>query len=122
MTTLRRHIGTILFVAFGLGVVLMFAIASGTPYFKWFRILFSLALVFLGAWDWRAKGREWLPTLSWAIPLATVWTIAQYLVDRPVALVVFIYWLGYGALLVIMISTRAARWWYEVVLRRPFRG
>jgi len=122
MPTLRRHIGTIWFVGIVLVVFLMVAVASGTPYFKWFRLLSSLALVILTARAWRERGREWLPTLSWAIPLAVLWIAAQQLVDRPVAVVVITYWLGLAALLVIMASTRAARWWYEVVLRRPFRG
>ena len=122
MSTLRRHFGTIWFVGIVLVVFLMFAVASGTPYFKWFRVLFSLALVILTARAWRERGREWLPALSWAIPLAILWTVGQYLVDRPLTLVVFIYWLGLGAVLVMLVSTRAARWWYEVLLRRPFRG
>lgn len=118
----RPPIGTLLLVAIVLAVLVMFAVASGTPYFGWFRLLFSLALVILAAWEWRAKGREWLPILSWAIPLTVTWSAAQYLVDRPVAVVVIIFWLGCGVLLVMLVSSRAARWWYEAVLRRPFEG
>jgi len=122
MPTFRRHIGTIWFVGIVLVVALMVAVASGTPYFKWFRLLSSLALVILTAWVWRERGREWLPTLSWAIPVAVSWIAAQQLVDSPVGLVRFIYSLGLGVVLVMLVSTRAARWWYEVVLRRAFKG
>jgi hypothetical protein len=108
--------------ALPVGALIYMAIGSRTPYFLLFRMLFTIVLVLLGALDWRSKGRRWLPILSWTVPFASLWLIAQAIVNRPVIVVVLVYWIGFAALLAMVASTRAARWWYETVLRQRFRG
>jgi hypothetical protein len=98
--------------------LVLFAIAAQTPYFLWFRLLFAIGLVVLSALEWRSRGHGWLPTLSWAVPLGSLWIVAQVVVQRPAALAWLAYCVGFGFVLAMLISTRAARWWYEVVLRR----
>jgi hypothetical protein len=103
-------------------VLVLIAGASRTPYFLLFRLLFGILLTVLAALSWREKGRAWLPILSWTVPLGGLWLVAQAIVDRPVFVEILIYWIGSGVLLVMVVSHRAARWWYETVLRKRFRG
>ena len=103
-------------------VLILIAGASRTPYFLFLRLLFTTLLVVLAALDWRSKRRGWLPILSWTVPLAILWLIAQATFDRPVVAVVLTYWIGGAALAAMVVSTRAARWWYQSVLRQRFKG
>ncbi len=103
-------------------VFLLFGLASRTPYFALVRTLLAGALVLLCISDWRTKGHGWLATLSWTVPLGGLWIVGQILVDRPAVLVAVAYWLGFVTLMVMLVSVRAAMWWYRVILRRPFRS
>ena len=100
---------------------LFFAMAARTQFFDLVRLVFAGMLLLLAISDWRTKGHGWLPTLSWTAPLGGLWVVGQWLVDSPAALVVIIYWLGFVPVIVMLVSTRAATWWYRVVLRRPYK-
>jgi hypothetical protein len=99
-------------------VFLSFGIASGTPFYALFRVLFGAALVLLAVSDWRDHGHAWLPTLSWTVPFGALWLACLWLFEGRIALV---FGIGAAVLLVMMVSTRAAVWWYQTVLRRPFK-
>ena len=103
-------------------VFLSLGVAARTPYFEVVRLLFATGVLLLGISDWRTKGHGWLPTLSWVVPLGGLWVVGQWLVDGPKVLVVLTYGLGAVPVIVMIVSTRAAKWWYEVVLRRPYKS
>ena len=103
------------------GVFLLLALAARTPFFELARLVLAGVVVLLSISDWRTKGHGWLPTLSWTVPFGGLWMVVQSLVDRPVMIVVAVYWLGFVPMMVMLASTRAATWWYEVVLRRPYK-
>jgi hypothetical protein len=105
-----------------LGVLILFAGASRTPYFLLFRLLFTTLLVVLCALDWRSKRRGLLPILSWSVPFASLWVVAQIVFDKPAIAAILTYSIGGLALVPMVVSNRAARWWYETVLRQRFRG
>ncbi len=79
-----------------------------------------MMIVALGVSDWRARGRPWLATLSWALPMAGLWIVAQVIVDSPKTRVVLVYWLASAPVAFMVFSTRAERWWFEAVLRQPY--
>jgi hypothetical protein len=99
----------------------LFAVASRTPYFLLFRLVFTTGLVLIGASEWRSKGRGSLPTLSWAVPVGLLWILAESMFDRPLLAAIVMYWAGGGLVFLMSASDTAARWWYGAVLRRPFK-
>ncbi len=101
-------------------VFLLFAFPGKTPLVDLARLLVAIVVVALCISDWRAKGHRWVPTLSWTIPLG-IWLFGPWLVGRPGAVVLFAFWLGFAFMLAMLASTRAATWWYRVVLRRTFK-
>jgi hypothetical protein len=101
---------------------LSLGVAAGTPYFDVVRVLLAIVVVLLGISDWRTKGHGWLPTLSWAVPFGARWAGGQWLVDGSKILVLLVYVLGAVPLMLMIVSQRASKWWYEVVLRRPYMG
>lgn len=111
----------LMWIGVAVAVLVMVAVAARTPFFGLFRLVFAGGLVILCISEWRTKGHGWLPTLSWTVPLGVPWSAAQALIDRPLALVLLTYWVGFAVMLTMLISTRAATWWYEVVLRRPYK-
>jgi hypothetical protein len=102
----------------GVAIFLLIGLAAGTPFYAWMGLLLAIAIVVLGISDWRAKGHGWLPTLGWAIPLGALWIAVQWFVEGPKS---FSFLLGGVPVMVMSLSPHAARWWYEVVLRRPFK-
>lgn len=102
-----------------LGVLFLFALSSRTPYFKVVLVVLSSVIILLSIADWRSKGHAWLPTLSWALPFGGFWIVSTWVIDRPWLLIVLVYWLGAALVLTMLISARAASWWYRVVFRRP---
>lgn len=93
-------------------------LAAGTPFYGYVAPIVMGAVAFLIVSDWRAKGHRWLPTLAWALPLTASWVVVNWLIGRDGNT---IFLLGAVSFFV-MSSTRAAEWWYEVVLRRPFKS
>ena len=112
----------LILVAVAVVVYLLFDFFSGTPYFDLFQVLVAGALVVLGVMEWRSNGHRWPATLSWAIPMAALWTLTLWLVEGPFAIALLVYFVGGALLFMITQSTRAAHWWYEVVLRRPYKS
>jgi hypothetical protein len=101
--------------------VLLWGVVARTPFYDLIRLLFLTGLAALGVSDWRAQGHRWLPTLSWTVPFG-LWMVAvQWLVDPSSILGPLGYSIGIAFLVVMMASSRAALWWYEVVLRRPYK-
>ena len=101
--------------------VLVWGVVARTPLYDVIRLLFLTGLAALGIWDWRAQGHRWLPTLSWTVPFG-LWMVAvQWFVDRSYVLGPIAYSVGGAFLVSMMASTRAATWWYQVVLRRPYK-
>lgn len=100
---------------------MLFAAAARTPFFDLIRLLFVGVLMVLCISDWRTRGHGWFPTLSWTVPLGGLWMVGQWLVDGPVIHILLIYWLGFVSMMAMLVSKRAARWWYEVVLRRLYK-
>lgn len=102
-------------------VFLLLAVAARTPFFYVVLLSGVGAAIVLGVSEWRSRGHAWLPTLSWAVPLAGFWIGGLWLVRRPIVLVVLMYAIGFALLAAMLLSTRAAMWWYRAVLRRPFK-
>ena len=99
-------------------VALSIGLAAGTPIYEFTGPALMGAVALLSISDWRTQGHPWFPTLSWALPLAGLWVVIHWVVGYRGGT---IFWLGAVSYCPMLFSTRAASWWYEFVLRRPFK-
>jgi hypothetical protein len=79
-----------------------------------------LALVSVGIVGWLRLGHGWVPTLTWAVPLA-LWFLAAIFLVHSSILATTGYYLGLAFLIAMIQSDRAVVWWYRVILRRRHR-
>jgi hypothetical protein len=100
-------------------VVFVVGLLARTPLFPYVPHVVIGVVALLCISDWRDKGHSWFATLSWAIPLAGIWTGIHLFLGYPDGRV---FLLGAASFLVMGISTRAASWWYRAVLRRPYKS
>jgi hypothetical protein len=103
-------------------LVILWGIVAKAPFYDLIRIVFLIGLAVLGVTDWRAQGHRWIPTMSWTAPF-TLWMVAFHsFVDRSSVVGPIAYFVGVAFAVSMMASTRMARWWYKVVLRRPYKA
>jgi hypothetical protein len=102
-----------------LAAFLFSALSGRSPLDVIVRSLLGIGIAGLAAGEWRSKGHAWVPTLSWTVPLGLV-LVAPWILQSPPLLIVIIYWVAGAVMVTMLVSTRAAMWWYRVVLRRPY--
>ncbi|MDP2323793.1 MAG: hypothetical protein Q8N51_07165 [Gammaproteobacteria bacterium] len=120
---IRRRLSRLHLISVGIlvAVFILFAFTGRAPLFDLARLLVVTVIVALGIAEWRTQGHRWAPTLSWTIPLG-LWLLSPWFLDSPPVFGVLVYWVAFAIMFAMLVSTRAATWWYKVVLRRQYKS
>lgn len=97
------------------GGYLIAAAVNGSPLLLLGMILITAFVPVFGAWTWRRAGHEWVPILSWTVPVAIGMILMMFgRLPNPAWLI------GYVGLVMVTIAMSypgVTAWWYRVVLR-----
>jgi hypothetical protein len=96
--------------------LVLFALLVRSPYFTAFRGGTVIVVVIVGIREWRAQGRGWIPTLTWALPFGIAWFVTVTVIFRQTDNTTVAAWaLGAVLLIFVILSDGVANWWCRAI-------